>query len=70
MSNLTLYFFGFIILIAGVAWGASLLGAPPTWIGVGVVILAGIAIMSSVSNTRHREVSPVDQHSKTVVVER
>jgi hypothetical protein len=49
---LVFYVVGFIVLIAGLAWAATLLGLPSTWILVGVMILAGIAILSIASNVR------------------
>lgn len=62
MSNFTLYVIGFLIVIAGMAYGAHLLGAPPVWIGVGIVVLLGIAIIKGVSNTRHRELPPEESN--------
>lgn len=55
MSNFTLYVIGFVIVIAGLAYGAFLLGVPPVWIGVGIVVLLGMAIIKGVSNTRSPE---------------
>ena len=52
MSSFGIYIIGFILLIAGLAYGATLLGVPPVWIGVGVVVLIGIGIMSGVSRTK------------------
>ena len=67
MSNLTLYFFGYLLLIAGAAYGAMLMGVPPTWIGVGVIMFVGVAIISGVSSTRYRETSPADSTTHVVV---
>ena len=36
---------GFLVLIAGLAFAAYLLGASPTWIAVGVIILLGVGII-------------------------
>lgn len=55
MSSFALYAIGFAILIAGLAYGAFLIGAPPVWIGVGAVILAGIGVITGVSKTRRRD---------------
>lgn len=52
-----LYVLGFIIMIAGLAWGASILNIPSRWIGVGVVTLAGIGILTAVAHTRRRDPS-------------
>ncbi len=51
-SNFGLYLVGFILLIAGVCYGAYLLGVPPVWIGVVVLILAGIGVMSAIKRTQ------------------
>lgn len=46
MRSIALYILGFIVLVAGLAMGASLLGVSQTWIIVGVVILVGIMLLS------------------------
>ncbi len=68
MSNFSLYLVGFIIVIAGLAYGAFLAGIPPVWIGVGVVVLLGLAILKGVSQTRHREMPPDEQGTTRRVV--
>ncbi len=55
MSAFTLYAFGFIVLLAGLAYGAFLLHVPHTWIGVGVLVLIGFGVMSAVAHTKHRD---------------
>ena len=57
MSSLAIWIIGFIVLIGGLAYGASLAGLSPQWIGVGAVILAGIGIVMGVSKTRTKDVS-------------
>ena len=52
MSSFGIYLIGFIVFIIGVAFGAYLLGAPPMWIGVGVIVLIGIGILTGVSRTK------------------
>ena len=52
MSSFSIYLIGFIVLIIGLAIAATLLGAPPLWIGVGAVVLIGIGILSGVSKTK------------------
>jgi len=48
---------GFLIFLAGLAWGASVAGVPSLYIGIGVVILLGIGIFSAVSRTRSKDPS-------------
>lgn len=59
MSSFGIYIVGFIVLIIGLAIAATLLGVPPTWIGVGVIVLIGLGILTGVSKTRHPD--PPDQ---------
>ncbi len=53
--NFMIYIVGFIVFIGGLAWLAVTLGAPQEYIAIGVVILAGLGIMSAVVRTRRRE---------------
>lgn len=57
MSSLTIFIIGFIILIGGLAYGASLAGVPTQWIAVGAVVLAGIGVIMGVSRTRMKDPS-------------
>lgn len=52
MSSFGIYVIGFLIFTVGLAIAAYLLGAPPLWIGVGIIILIGIGILTGVSRTR------------------
>ena len=55
--SFALYIVGFIVLIAGLAFGAHLMHIPPQWIGVGVLVLIGLGIMLGVTSTRQRDPS-------------
>ncbi|MFC3716145.1 hypothetical protein ACFONC_08280 [Luteimonas soli] len=55
MSSFVLYLIGMLIVIGGLAYGASLAGLPTQWIAVGVVVLLGIGIVTGVSKTRRRD---------------
>ncbi len=50
-----IYLVGYAILIIGLALAAHLLHVPPRWIGVGVIVMAGLGIMTGVSTTKHRD---------------
>jgi hypothetical protein len=52
MSSFGIYLIGFIILIAGLAFAANMIGVPPVWIGIGVVVLIGLGILTGVSRTK------------------
>jgi len=49
------YVVGFIVLIAGLAWGANHMGVAPVWIGIGSVILIGLGILTGAVKTRQRD---------------
>ena len=57
VSSLTIFIIGFVILVAGLAYGASLAGLAPQWIAVGVLVLIGLGIAMGVTRTRHRDPS-------------
>jgi hypothetical protein len=62
MSSFTLFLTGFLILIAGLAYGAYQLGVQPVWIGTGAVVLVGFGIIMAVSKTRRRDESPANEN--------
>jgi hypothetical protein len=55
MSSFVLYLIGMLIVIGGLAYGASLAGLSTQWIAVGVVVLLGIGIVTGVSKTRRKD---------------
>ena len=55
--SFALYIVGFIVLIAGLAFGAHLMHIPLQWIGVGVLILIGLGVVTGVTHTRQRDSS-------------
>ena len=55
MSNLAIFIIGFVILIAGLAYGANMAGMSPQWIGVGVAVLVGIGVVMGVTKPRSKE---------------
>lgn len=61
MSNLALYMLGFVLVIAGLAWGAHLVGIGQNWILAGVLVLLGIGLASGVGRTRRRERPPLEE---------
>jgi hypothetical protein len=50
-----IYIVGYLIVIIGLIYGASLLHIATHWIVVGAVILTGIAILSGVTATRQKD---------------
>jgi hypothetical protein len=55
--SFALYLIGFVIFVAGVAWGLSVAGVSPTYIGIAVVILVGLGIFTGVTRTRTKDPS-------------
>lgn len=55
--SFTIYTVGFLIMLGGLIWAAHLMHVPPTWIGVGSVVLLGVGILTAVKNTRQRDPS-------------
>jgi len=50
-----LYILGYLIVIGGLVYGATLLHVPTRWIVVGAVVLAGLGIVTGVKATRERD---------------
>ncbi|MGH8665991.1 MAG: hypothetical protein ACREUX_17160 [Burkholderiales bacterium] len=61
MSNMAIYLIGVALLIAGLAWGASVAGLSSTWIAIGALVLLGAGIVGAVGRTRRPEHSPSDE---------
>lgn len=52
-----IYAIGFVIMLAGVIYGAYLMHIPTHWIAVGALVLLGAGILSGVKATRRRDSS-------------
>jgi len=52
-----LYVIGFLIMIAGLVYGASILHISTHWIVVGTIVLVGIGILTGVKSTRQKDPS-------------
>jgi hypothetical protein len=50
-----LYLLGFVILIGGLVYAATLVHMPAHWIVAGAVVLAGLGILTGVKNTRQKD---------------
>lgn len=53
--NFAIYIIGAILVVCGLAYGASRLGVSSTWIFVGVLVILGLAVMAGVSKTRQKD---------------
>jgi hypothetical protein len=52
-----LYLAGFLLVVAGTAWGLSAAGVRPLYIAISCVILLGIGILTGVTRTRTKDQS-------------
>ena len=52
-----LYLAGFVIVIGGLVYGATIMHVATHWIVVGAIILLGLAILSGVKATRQKDPS-------------
>ena len=50
-----LYLVGFLTLIGGLIYGATLLHVPAQWIAVASIVLLGFAILTGVKATRQKD---------------
>jgi hypothetical protein len=49
MNTSVVYFLGFVLVIAGLAYAAITLGVPDVWVIIGGIILLGVGLMSTVT---------------------
>lgn len=52
-----IYLAGFVLVIGGLIYGATLLHVPSHWIVVGTIVLLGVGILSGVKATRQKDPS-------------
>jgi hypothetical protein len=50
-----IYLAGFVIVIAGLVYGATLMHVPTHWIVVGGLVLVGLGILTGVKVTRQKD---------------
>lgn len=53
--SFAIYLLGFLVLIGGLAYGASLAGIATHWIVVGVLVLLGMGIAMGATRTRQKD---------------
>ena len=56
MSSFLIYAVGFVILLAGLIYGATLVGVPTQWIVAGALVVLGLGIAMGVGKTRQKDV--------------
>lgn len=50
-----LYLGGLLLVLLGIGYAAVLMHVPTQWIVVGIVVLAGLGVLSAVASTRSRD---------------
>jgi hypothetical protein len=56
--SFAIYITGFVIVIAGLIYGAVLTHVPAHWIVVGALVLVGIGVLTGVKATRQKDSAP------------
>jgi NADH:ubiquinone oxidoreductase subunit 6 (subunit J) len=57
MTNFVVYLIGTLLVVAGLAYGASRLGISQVWIIAGALVIIGIGFMGGIVKTRQKEPS-------------
>jgi hypothetical protein len=52
-----LYSIGFVLVIAGLIYGAHFIHVPAQWIAVGAIVLLGLGVLTGVKATRQKDSS-------------
>ena len=57
MTNFVVYVIGTLLVVAGLAYGASRMGVSQVWIIAGALVIIGIGVMGGIVKTRQKEPS-------------
>jgi hypothetical protein len=57
MTNFFVYMIGVLLVVGALAYGGTLLGVSPTWIGVVALAIIGLGVMGAIVKTRQKEPS-------------
>lgn len=55
--SFAIYLLGFLLVIGGLAYGATLLHVPTEWIVVGGIVMLGAGLLTGVKATRQKDPS-------------
>ena len=50
-----IYIIGYLVLIGGLAYGATLMHVPAHWIVAGAIVMVGLGIVTGVKTTRPKD---------------
>ncbi len=57
MTNMVIYFIGTLLVVAGLAYGASRAGISSVWIIAAALVIVGIGLMGGIVKTRQKDPS-------------
>jgi hypothetical protein len=57
MTSFFVYMIGVVLVVAAIAYGASLLGLSSTWIAIIALACVGFGVMGAIVKTRQKEPS-------------
>jgi hypothetical protein len=55
MTNMIIYLLGTLLVVAGLAYGASRLGISQVWIVAGALVIVGLGLMAGIVKTRQKD---------------
>jgi hypothetical protein len=55
MVNMLVYLLGTLLLVAGLAYGASRAGVNQAWIVAGALVIIGLGLMAGIVKTRQKD---------------
>ncbi len=55
MTNMIIYLVGTLLVVAGLAFGASRLGIGDVWIIAGALVIIGLGLMGGIVKTRQKD---------------
>ena len=55
MTNMVVYLIGTLLVVAGLAYGASRLGVSQVWIVAGALVIVGLGLMAGIVRTRQKD---------------
>jgi hypothetical protein len=58
MTNMIVYLIGTLLVVAGLAYGASRLGVAQGWIIAGALVVIGLGLMGGIVKTRQKDPAP------------
>ena len=57
MTNFFVYMIGVLLVVGALAYGASVMGVSPVWIGVFALAVIGLGMMGAIVKTKQKEPS-------------